>query len=227
VWIINISSGHSTRGPGPRRDRAGRTTAGRISGRNISIEGVMGSRKAKFQIAGLIVHLISAIALLLAFREAGGMVAFCVVSGALIGCGAVPARPGRPVTLYAAFGLLVGFAFWLFVSAVNQREFLVVIPAALLATGAVWLLQEPGWPPVLFTGVVALLCLGLVGLQYQHRYDLDGLDPETARRNALTTLVVLTVGLVYLALGFAEASLRKARKKVRRAIRTPVDPPLL
>jgi hypothetical protein len=190
----------------------------------------MSNLKASLFAAALIVHVLAAVAIALAFLETRAMTGFCVISGALIACGGAAAEPGRPITLYAAFGTLMGYAFWLAVSTINHRAFLYVIPVVLLAIGAVWVLQNPSWPSVLFGGVTAVLCLALTGLEFQHRFDADRADPDSIRRSALTTLVVLTIGLVYLAVSFGEVSLRKTRRKPRKrttAIRTPTDPPLL
>jgi len=75
----------------------------------------------------------------------------------------------------------------------------------------------------LFTGLAVLFLLGLAGSHYyEHRRDPD-YDVAHLRRSALTTYVVLTVGLVYLVLGFAEASLQETPKRKRRRIRPVVD----
>ena len=79
-------------------------------------------------------------------------------------------------------------------------------------------------PAALFTSVVVLLCLGLAALQYRYRYEAVDFDPEFIRRSALTSLVVLSLGLVYLGLGFAEASLREPHKGKRRVKRPRAEP---
>jgi hypothetical protein len=184
------------------------------------------NNKAIFQVVALGVHLLAAAVLVLLFLQTGGMTVFCVVAGALIGCASVPARPGRPVTLYVAFGVLMGYAFWMAVSAVNQRAVLSLVPVVLLVAGAVWLLEAPRWPAALFTGVAVLLSLGLAVLQYRQRHDTD-YDPEYVRHSAVTSLVVLSLGLVYLGLGSAEAMWReprKAKRGGRRVARRRTEP---
>jgi hypothetical protein len=187
----------------------------------------MANLKSSIFAISLVIHVLSAVAVILLFMATRSMAGFCVISGALIACAGAAAQRGQPVSLYIAFGMFMGYAFWLAVSAINQRAFIEVLPAALLAAGAAWLLQDPRWASVLFTGITALLCLALAGLAYNHRFEID-FDPERIRLSALTTLGVLTIALVYLALGFAEASLRKTRKKTAKktaTIRTPSGPP--
>jgi hypothetical protein len=186
----------------------------------------MSHLKATYKAIAIGTHVLAAIALVLLFLKTGGMTLFCVVPGVLIGCASVAARPGRPVTLYAAFGVLMGYAFWMAVSAVNQHDVLSLVPVALVVVGAAWLLQTPRWPSALFTAVAVLLSLGLAVLQYRHRHDVGGFDPEQVRRGALTSLVVLALGLVYLGLGFAEATLQEPRQRpraVRRRERPRAD----
>lgn len=187
----------------------------------------MSNTKATLRAIAIGVHVLATITLVLLFLQTGGMTGFCVVAGVLIGCVSVPARPGQPVTLYVAFGVLMGYAFWTGASAVNQRDLLALVPVLLLAAGAAWLLQAPSWPSVLFTGSAVLLSLVLAVFQYRHRNDPHDFDPEHIRRSAVTAIVVLTLGLVYLGLGFAEAMMqesRKAKRKVRRAVRSRTDP---
>jgi hypothetical protein len=177
----------------------------------------MSNLKSAFRIASIVVYIIAAVAFAFLYRETSAMTGFCVVAAVLIGCGSVPARPGRPVTLYGAFGLLVGHAFWLFVSAINQGMYLGLIPAVLTAVGAVWMMQNPTWPSVIFSGAVGVLNLALAGLQFQHRFDATLSDPDTIRRTVLTSVVVLVVGLVFLAVGFTEMVMLKAAKSKRAA----------
>jgi hypothetical protein len=175
----------------------------------------MSDTKATLRVLALVIHVLAAITLVVLFFQTWGMTVFCVVAGALIGCASVPARPGQPITLYTAFGLLTGFAAWMCVNAVNQGVFWLLVPVLLLAIGAAWLLQDPGWPPVLFTTVLVLVGLALAVLQYRHRNDPSDYEPELLRRTALTSFVMLSLGLVYLVLGFAEASVRKSAKTTR------------
>jgi hypothetical protein len=188
----------------------------------------MGQKHAVLHAVTIGVHVLAAGALGLLLLKTGTMGVFCVGSGALIGCAAVPARPGRSPTLYIAFGVLMGYAFWTGVSAVNMGVFFYLIPALLLGVGAAWFLEQPGWPSVLFTGIMDLLIGGLVALELRYRPPGDVVDPEHLRRSTLTSGVVLSVGLVYLVLGFIEAMLGKPKKKkrsrravLRRAERPP------
>src|SRR5262249_59518329 len=112
------------------------------------------------------------------------------------------------------------------VSAVNQADFLRLVLVVLLAVGAVWLLQSPSWPAAVFTGVMVLLSPGVADLQYRHRDDWGAFDPDQVRRGAITAFGVLSVGLVYLGLGFADVLVRqsqKGKRGVRRRARARVE----
>lgn len=107
-------------------------------------------------------------------------------------------------------------------SAVNRGADLMVVPTALVGVGAAWLVHSPDRPSALFTATAALVCIILAGLSYQYRHEFVQEDAETIRHTALTTVVVLAIGLGYLALGFTEIKLRPRRKKKIPAVfRTP------
>jgi len=184
------------------------------------------NNKLALQIIAVVVHLLAATALVLLFLKTRGMTLFCVVPGVFIGGSSVLARPGRPITVYVAFGVLMGFVFWLSASAVNMRSFLDLVFVLLVVGGAVWFLQVPSWPSASFAAAVALLYLGLSIAEYRHPAESLYFDDAHLRRGALTSIVVLTIGLVYLGLGFAEVSLEgmnKPNRKPRRKVRPPAD----
>ncbi|HWE37990.1 MAG TPA: hypothetical protein VG406_15575 [Isosphaeraceae bacterium] len=190
----------------------------------------MGDLLSKIRLAGWVVHALAAVVLVILVVNTGVMAGFCVVAGLLIGAAGVPTMPGRPIALYAAFGALMGYAFWMFVSALNLGNYLTLVPALLVVAGAAWLLRDPGWPPAIFTGVVVLACLGLNAVIYANRFDVEDVDSADIVRSVATSTVVLLVGLVYGALGLAEAMILKAQRakakaKTRRAIRTPTELP--
>jgi hypothetical protein len=179
----------------------------------------MSNTKTALLIAAIVVHILAAVALVILFFKTGGMTVFCVVAGTLIGGLSVAARPGRPITLYIAFGVLMGYVFWMGASAISQSAFLELLILVLLAAGAVWFLQDPRWPAALCTAVLALLLIGLAAVQFRQALQFIEYDPELIRRSALTSLVVLAIGLMYVGLGFAEASLQgppKAKRARRR-----------
>ena len=188
----------------------------------------MGDFKATLRIIGLVLHVLAAGVLVLLFLKTGGMTVFCVVAGALIGCASVPARPGRPIIVYAAFGFLKGYALWMGASAISQGNFLLLLFLLVLAGGAVWLLEQPRWPAALFTAIMVLFLLGLAAVQYR-RADQSDYEPTLVRHTALTTLVILGLALVYIGLACAESSFlepanskRPARRKRVRSPRRPV-----
>jgi hypothetical protein len=156
----------------------------------------MGDLLSKIRLAGWAFHALAAVTLILLVVNTGVMAGFCVVAGLLIGAAGVPTMPGRPMALYAAFGALMGYAFWMFVSAVNTGNYLSLVPALLVVAGAAWLLREPGWPPAIFTGVVVLVCLGLNAAVYANRFDVEDVDSDHIVRSVRTSTIVLLVGLV-------------------------------
>jgi hypothetical protein len=172
-------------------------------------------------IVAVFAHGAAAIAMaVLVILPTRAMALYCIVPGVLIGCTGVAALRGRPITLYAAFGVLMGYVFWYFVSAVNQGEFVVLIPILLLAAAVTWLLHSPDWPSVIFTGVVILLLVGLTLLMYRQRTQLD--DPERVVSTTATGLVMLCVGLMYVGVGFWEESLRRSKKSLRKKRRRSI-----
>jgi hypothetical protein len=174
----------------------------------------MSDLKATLRIIGLVLHVLAAGVLVILFLKTGSMTVFCIVAGVLIGCASVPARPGRPITVYATFGFLMGYAFWMGASAISQGNFLLLLLLLVLAGGAVWLLQQSRWPAALFTAIMVLFLLGLATVQYRHA-DQSDYDPTLVRHSALTTLVVLGLALVYTGLGCAEFSFLEAAKLKR------------
>ena len=144
------------------------------------------------------------------------MAIFCIVAGALIGCASVPAVRGRPVTLYVAFGVLMGNAFWMAVSAVNQGALLELVPVVLLVVGAAWFLKQPRWPAALFSAILLVFFMGISVLDYRQRHIDFEYDPEYIRRGAITSLVVSALGLVYVGLGLAQSSWDEPPKRRRR-----------
>jgi hypothetical protein len=174
----------------------------------------MNNRKEILRAVAVAVHVLAAAAFVLLYLKTGGMTVICLVSAVLIACASVPARPGRPVTHYMAFGVLTGYAFWVCVAAVHRRDFLSLVPAVLLIAGAAWWLQAPCWPATLFAGTAVVVSLGLAVLQYQYPLE-PGFDPQRVRRAAITSLGILSVGLVYLGLGTVEAMWRAPRKAKR------------
>jgi len=178
----------------------------------------MSDLRPTLRILGFALHVVAAGVLVLLFLKTGGMTVFCVVAGALIGCASVPARPGRPITVYAAFGLLMGYAFWMGASAISQGNFLLLLFLLVLAGGAVWLLEQPRWPAALFTAIMVLFLLGLAAVQYRHA-DLSDYDPTLVRHTALTTLMVLGLALAYIGLGCAESSFLEPANSKRPARR--------
>ena len=110
----------------------------------------------------------------------------------------------------------MGYAFWIGVSAIHQREYLVLIPAVLLITGCVWFLQELRWPSFLFAASLAVWMLVTAVTSYRNPYDIDGWEPDEVRRSAVTAVGFVSVGLMYLVVAFTEGLLVDSRKPKRK-----------
>ena len=179
----------------------------------------MAVNKSHFFRATLASHAVAVAVVVLLFRQTQAITAFCAVAAILIGCGSVSSVPGRSVSLYAAFGTLMGYAFWISVSAIHQHEYLALVPAVLLITGCVWFLQELRWPSFLFTASLAVWMLVTAVSSYRNPYDVDGWEPDEVRRSAVTSVGVVSVGLMYLVVAFTEGMLvgpRQPKRKRRR-----------
>ena len=187
----------------------------------------MANSKQRIRVAAMAAHAVALGVVVFLFTQTRTMTAFCVIASLLIGCGGIGSVPGRPISAYAAFGSLMGYAFWISVSAINQRAFLALIPAILLVIGIVWFLQQPAWPSVIFTIIVTSLLLIMAISEYRYPYDVDGWEPDQVRRSALTAIGVLGLGLMYLGFGFAECRLappRKSKQRKRPRVSIPTAP---
>src|SRR5262249_13008917 len=118
----------------------------------------------------------------------------------------------RPITLYIAFGLLMGYSFWMGASSISSRNFLFLVFLLVLAGGAVWLLEQPRWPAALFTTIIVLLFLGLAVVHYRHAEETE-YDAKLIRDTQLTTIVVLSLGLIYAGLACVESFLEPPKSK--------------
>jgi hypothetical protein len=176
----------------------------------------MANPKQMIRVAAMASHAVAVGVVAYLFSQTSGMTLFCVIAGVLIGCGGAGSVPGRPISAYSAFGSLMGYAFWVSVSAINQGAFTGLIPATLLAIGVVWFLQQPARPSVIFTIIVTSLLLIMAVSEHRNPYDVDGWEPDEVRRSALTAMGALSLGLMYLGIGFAECRLAPTRKPKQR-----------
>ena len=172
--------------------------------------------KTQFRWMTWAAHGVAIVGVVLLFLQTRGMTVFCTVAAVLIGCGSVSSVPGRSISTYAAFGSLMGYAFWISVSAINQGEFVSLVPAVLLIIGCAWFLQETRWPSFVFAICVALLLLVMAIASYRNPYDVDGWEPDAVRRSALTAIGVVSLGVMYLCLSFSEGMLAVTRKPKRK-----------
>jgi hypothetical protein len=174
---------------------------------------------------GIGLHCLAVVVIGILFYATGAMTGWCVFPAALIGCASVPAVPGRPIPLYAGFGLFMGLSFWTLISGLKQLDVLVVLLALVMTAGSAWLLRAPSWPAAGFTGAAVLLSLALSIVMLAQRPDWDDLLPDRARRSAITVIGVVSLASAYAGVGFAEivvrdwrAAARKLRKKKRRLL---------
>ena len=181
---------------------------------------------ARFRVATWLIHGVVVITLIVLLLQNRAIAGWCIFPGLLIACASVAASPGRPLTLYGAFGALMGLSFYLGVSSIYSGDYLGLVPVLLLIVGVSWFLREPAWPSFVFSVVAVSLALGLMALLYHNRFELSDENPEFTVRFVRTSVVMLVVGTVYLAVGFAEVTLVKTRRKKKRstAIRTPSGP---
>jgi hypothetical protein len=169
---------------------------------------------AVVQVLAIVMHVLAAAVLVvLAALPTRPMALFCLVPGVLTGCVIPAVLRNRPVTLYAAFGVLMGYAFWDLASSINQGHFLDLLAVCILAASTAWLLQQPSWPPLLLTEIMGSLLIGFNLLAYSQRFDWT--EPEYIARSTGTALGILCTGMLYGALGFWEASLRGLPPKPR------------
>src|SRR5262245_47045242 len=97
----------------------------------------------------LVLHGLAACVLIGLLSLTGVVTAFCVVPAVLAAVAASAVVRERPISLYAAFGLLIGHSVGIVVSAVVLRNFIVLVPMLILVAGAVWLLISTNWPLVI------------------------------------------------------------------------------
>ena len=171
------------------------------------------------------------LASLLLIREVGVLAGMCLVVGAMIGAGSASSVPGRPKSLYAMFGAVMGYTFWLAISLLRRGDVLSLVLAAMLVVGVSWMLRKPSWASAIFTWASLALALIAVYFGYRNRYNIPDADPNEVAHSSLTAVVFLGIGLVESAIGLAEAMLgkksRKTKKAAARAIRTPSEPPMI
>jgi hypothetical protein len=167
------------------------------------------------------IHAVAVVVLAVLWWTDGGLALVFLVPSALIGAASVRAVAGRPVTLYCGFGLLLGFGFWTLISAVRYGDPLIGVAALLLLAGSAWVLNDPGWPSLIFTGVVVALLLAVTLWMIPYGDEIG--ESVRVRRMARLTFGVLTVGMAYACAAFAEIALpaqksspQPARKKKRR-----------
>ena len=83
----------------------------------------MANTRQMIRIAAMAAHLVTLGIASFLFTQTRAMTVFCVIASLLIGCGGIGSVPGRPLSAYAAFGSLMGYAFWVSVSAIIRARF--------------------------------------------------------------------------------------------------------
>ena len=176
-------------------------------------------QRAHFLWMTVISHVLALLVMVIVFQRTQAQTAFCVIAGILIGCGGAGAVSGRTLATYSAFGSLMSYVFWIGVSAINQGQFLALVPTLLLLIGCGWYFKDDGWPSFLFTLCVAVILFAMAVASYRDPFDVDGWEPDEVQRSAVTSMGVLGVGILFLALSFAEKNLsapRLTKRKRRR-----------
>ena len=162
-------------------------------------------------IVAISLHVVAISVLLLTVRRV--MLVTCIAVAGLIAPASLAAVRNRPVSLHVAFGLLMGYCFWAGVSGMHQQLWIDLILVLLIAAGAVWTLKEPGVPSLIFAVVAISISLALGGALLRAGPNYDDPVPDRARQTGLTTVVVLGLGLAYVALGVAQGPLKTKRRQ--------------
>lgn len=158
---------------------------------------------------------------MLAVQYPGPMVPVLVV-GTLISAATLSAIEHRIVPLYVAFGLMLGPAFWMVVSAVRMRFYFGALPPVLLIGAVAAALQRPGWIPAVFSAVATATMLLIARDSYVHRFDNDFLEADEVVRSVVIISTLISLSLLELFCGIAiheiPAAKRRRKKKTRRAM---------
>ena len=172
------------------------------------------------RVAGICLHVLTVAVVLVNYQRA--MLIFCLVVAGLIAPGSRAAVPGRPLTLYIAFGLLMGYVFWMGVSALNQQYWFLLILVLITAIGAAWVLQHPGVPSLIYTEIAILVSIAIAIQLFRAKPDFSDPVPDRERQTGITMMIMLVIGMLYTALGVTEAlegQSRPTRSKKPRARR--------
>jgi hypothetical protein len=167
-----------------------------------------------------VAHVISAVAVgILTMQYPGPMIPVVVV-GALISAASLSAIEHRIASLYVAFGLALGPAFWMVVSDVRMRFYLGTLPPILLVGAVAAALQRPGWIPAVFSAVAVVTMLLMNRDAYVHRFDNDFFEADHVVRAVVIISTLISLSLLELLCGVAiheiPAPKAKRKKKAKR-----------
>src|SRR5262245_37256969 len=109
----------------------------------LSAEVDVNDAAAILRFLALILHGVAGCAALGLVSMTGAMAVVCLVIAVLTGCATAAALRGRPITLYVAFGLVIGHSCWVLISAVSRGNPLWLITMLPAAVTVVWLLTAP------------------------------------------------------------------------------------
>jgi hypothetical protein len=174
------------------------------------------------RIASYVAHVLCVVGVGTLLVQYPGPVIPALVVGALISAASLSAIEHRIVPLYVAFGLMLGPAFWMVVSAVNARFFLEALPPVLLIAAVAATLQNPGWIPAAFSTVAVGSMLWVNRYEFVHRFDNDFFEADHVVRAVVVISTLISLSLLELLCGVAIHELpppqrKKKKKKIKRA----------
>jgi hypothetical protein len=183
----------------------------------------MSRPQLRLRVAMSLACALSAVALVVMALKAPILTAVCLAQAGLLGFAAMRLRPGRPSALYGAFAVLACYVVWRITLGVQAGDTLVLVPSMLLAVGAFWVLQEPAWTASAFLVFAAMTALGLSVQRLVGSYDLDLVDPVSARHIALASTIVVLAEVLFLAVGLTQ-TLQRRLHQARRRLEPQVQP---
>jgi hypothetical protein len=170
------------------------------------------------------VHSITALAVVILTVNFPRMMPMMIIVGGLIGVASATTVTHRYSSLFVAFGLMLAPSFALTIAAVNQSEFLELLPPVLLVIGVSWSLQRPGWIPLGFSAFAVSLVYLICRDTYIHRFENDYGTPEEVIQAVVVYASMVTLSFVQAAVGVTQAMTStkpKAKKKKSPQIAIP------
>lgn|GEM_PF-3725502 len=166
------------------------------------------------RVLGICLHVLTVGVLVGTVRQL--MLAACLAVSSLIAPACWAAVRGRPVCLYIAFALVMGFCFWAGIGALYRQNWYLLILTFLLVVGSAVTLQFPGWPSLIFSSAAIFITLGISFLAVQEKPDYDDPQAQQAHKAVISVMIILSIGWVYSILGVVEHVLTKQQSRLAK-----------